>query len=90
MTLSAATATKMGAREQSRFIAKQKADGVTHCLLFLFPDFYRRRYLPTSSWIDSSVLRDRRVYATAVTTRAAPITIPKIASIVMGFSLCAG
>lgn len=45
--------------------------------------FYGRRFLSTPSWIGSFVLRDRRMYATAATTRTAPTTLPKISSIVI-------
>ncbi len=66
-------------------MAKKKADGVAHRLLLLFPNPYGRSFLPTPRWSGSVFLRNRRVYATAATTRAAAIMLPKITSIVMGF-----
>jgi hypothetical protein len=74
-----------GLELESRYSAKQIADGVTHCLLHLFTNSYGRTFLPTKSWIGSLFLRDRVVYATAAITRAAPITVPKITSIVIGY-----
>jgi len=76
---------KDGPRERSRYIAKQKTDGVTHDLLLWLPNSYGRSFLPTPSWIGSLFLRVRPVYATAAITRAAAVTLPKITSVVIGF-----
>jgi hypothetical protein len=66
-------------------MAKHNAPGMTPDLLLSFPNFYERSFLPTPSWIGSLLLRDRPVYATAAIRSAAPITLPKITSIVIGF-----
>jgi len=54
-------------------------------VLLWLANSYGRSFLPTPSWIGSLFLRDRRVCPIAAVTRAAPITIPKITSIVIGF-----
>src|SRR5580700_8965219 len=74
----------MGGKEQSN-IARQKAHGIAHYPLLSSVNSYGRSFLPTPSWIGSLFLCDRRVCPTAAVTRAAPITIPKITSIVIGF-----
>jgi hypothetical protein len=66
-------------------IAKQTADGITHYLLLLPANSYGRSFLPTPSWIGPLFLLDRCVRPIAAVTRAAPITIPKITSIVIVF-----
>jgi len=84
MTEVAETARTMGGKEQSN-IARQEAHAIAHYPLLSSVNSYGRSFLPTPSWIGPLFLRDRRVCPIAAVTRAAPITIPKITSIVIGF-----
>src|SRR5580700_6943546 len=74
----------MGGKEQSN-IARQKAHGIAHYPLLSSVNSYGRSFLPTPSWIGPLFLRERRVCPIAAVMTAAPITIPKITSIVIGF-----